>query len=129
MVSPTGFRTPCLSQARRFVRYVGLGGDHSTRHTAIRVLGDDYGFEITCYPWEEGYDKQPNVPSKEFQMTTERPCPNGASAEIRPILEDLSTPERRLLSEVLRVERENRDAQQPQKINDDIWRALTEIIQ
>lgn len=49
-------------------------------------------------------------------------------AKIRAILENLAETEQKLLSAVITAERDKLYMQKPRGINEDLWRALTEII-
>ena len=51
-----------------------------------------------------------------------------AQAKVKAILANLSEDEQRLLSAVVAAERDKLYMQKPRGINDDLWRALTEVI-
>jgi hypothetical protein len=60
-------------------------------------------------------------------MAQEKPSTSG-QARIHAILFNLTEPEQRLLSAVITAERDKLYMQRPRGINDDLWRALADII-
>jgi hypothetical protein len=60
-------------------------------------------------------------------MTKSEPIQD-AQQRVREILENLSEDEQKLLSAVIAAERDKLYMQKPRGINEDLWRALTEIV-